>query len=90
VTLKKKKSVTYIVTVIYIWRDWNLIVQSDNRTIGARRETRRKLRASCNATELQSDNKDNRTIGARRDATELQSDNKDNRHCGARPGEPHA
>jgi hypothetical protein len=76
---KEKKSVTYIVTVIYIWHNWNLIVQSDNRTIGARRETRRKPLASCNATQLQSDNKDNRTIDARRDATQLQSDNKCNR-----------
>jgi hypothetical protein len=79
VTLKKNKSVTYIVTVNYIWRDWNLIVQSDNRTIGARRETRRKPLASCNATRLQSDNKCNRTIAAWRDATGLQSDNKCNR-----------
>ena len=79
VTLKKNKSVTYIVTVNYIWRDWNLIVQSDNRTIGARRETRRKPLASCNAAQLQSDNKCNRTIAAWRDATGLQSDNKCNR-----------
>jgi hypothetical protein len=32
--------------------------------IGARRETRRKPLASCNATQLQSDNKCNRTIAA--------------------------
>jgi len=79
VTLKKNKSVTYIVTVNYIWRDWNLIVQSDNRTIGARHETRRKLLANCNATQMQSAQKDNRALLAWRDVTQMQSAQKDNR-----------